>query len=132
MAIYTANGVLVVLDSPITLNKLGAPLTVLFSNRGDTTITTDPQTKEQLVTINVTNSGYQPRYIKVRQGVPVRLTLKSNETYSCALAFVLKEFSIKTFLEATDTKTFLFTPGRTGKYTYTCSMGMYTGTLEVI
>jgi plastocyanin domain-containing protein len=77
------------------------------------------------------NSGYSPRLISVKKGIPVKLTLTSNDVYSCALSFILPEFGIKTFLASTDQKTFTFTPTRTGRFNFTCSMGMYTGVLEV-
>lgn len=135
MAIYSFNGVLIVLNAPITLNKIVRPVTYFFSDeRFDylQTSSTPVINGLQQVSIGVFNQGYSPNYVQVQAGVPVQLTLQSNETYSCALAFVFKEFGINTFLEATDTQTFSFTPTKPGRYTYTCSMGMYTGTMEVI
>jgi plastocyanin domain-containing protein len=86
----------------------------------------------QKVEIQAVNAGYQPRYFKVKAGQPVELTVSTNETHSCAAAFTFKAFKIATFLGPTDSKTFTFTPTQKGKYTYACSMGMYTGTMEVI
>lgn len=133
MAIYSINGVLLVIDSPLTLNKLTAPITYFFSDERFTDLSQSSTTNGvQEVTIKILNNGYQPNRLKVKSGQPVRLKLQSNGTYSCALSFVFKEFGIKTFLEATDTQTFTFTPTKPGKYQFTCSMGMYTGVMEVI
>ena len=132
MAIYSINGVLLVIDSPLTLNKLFSPITYFFSDERFSSATIPTTNGIQQVTINVLNNGYQPRNIKVKSGQPVELTLQSNNVYSCALAFVFKEFGIKTFLDTTDVKKFTFTPTKPGKYTFSCSMGMYTGTMEVI
>jgi uncharacterized protein len=133
MAVYSLNGVLIVIDSPISLNRLMSPVTYFFSDeRFKNSSQTQMINGVQDVTINITNNGYSPNRIKVKSGQPVRLTLKSNETYSCALAFVFKEFGINTFLEANDTQSFTFTPSQPGKYQFTCSMGMYTGIMEVI
>lgn len=135
MAIYSVNGVLIVLNSPVTVNKIVSPITYFFSEeRFETSQSPSSAIVDgvQKATINVLNQGYSPNYFQVQAGVPVELTLESNGTYSCALAFVFNEFGINTFLEATDSKTFTFTPTKPGKYTYTCSMGMYTGTMEVI
>lgn len=133
MAMYSINGVMIVLDSPVTFNRLVAPITYFFS---DDRFSGDSETKEvngvQEVTINVLNSGYQPNKLKVKKDQPVKLTLVSKDTYSCALAFVFKEFGISTFLEANDTQSFTFTPKKIGTYRFTCSMGMYSGTMEVI
>jgi sulfite exporter TauE/SafE/plastocyanin len=134
MTIYGLNGVLVVVDSPITLNKIASPITYFFSDQrfSNTPDTSTTVNGVQQVTIGIFNNGYNPKNIKVKSGQPVELTLESKDTYSCALSFVFKEFGIKTFLESTDSKTFTFTPTKKGKYTFTCSMGMYSGTMEVI
>lgn len=133
MAIYSINGVLIVMNSPITVNKLVSPVTYFFSDdRFSSASETKTTNGVQEVTINILNNGYQPNKLKVKSGQPVKLTLQSKDTYSCALAFVFKEFGINTFLEANDTKTFTFTPNKPGKYQFTCSMGMYSGVIEVI
>lgn len=133
MAVYSANGVLVVMDSPITVQRMVRPITYFFSeDRFATSQVVPTVSGQQQVTIDITNYGYEPDYVQVKAGTPVTLTLRSNETYSCALAFVLREFGINTFLDATDTQSFTFTPQKKGRFTYTCSMGMYSGVLEVI
>lgn len=135
MAVYSVNGVLIVADAPITLNKIARPVTYFFSDeRFSNSGSVDTITKNgvQKVTINALNQGYSPNYVKVKKDVPVDFIIQSNGTYSCALSFVFKEFGIATFLEATDSQTFRFTPTKKGRFTYTCSMGMYTGVMEVI
>jgi len=135
MAIYSVNGVLIVMDSPLAVKSWFRPIVQLLA--GESLAEQDRSSTQEVngvqqVTIGVFNQGYSPNYVRVNAGTKVELTLQSQDTYSCALAFVLREFGINTFLEATDTKTFTFIPEKPGKYTYTCSMGMYTGTLEVI
>ena len=133
MALYSANGVLLVLDSPITLQKMVQPVKYFFSeDRFETGQTVPTVRGQQQVTIDVMNYGYEPEYVQVKVGVPVTLTLRSQEVSSCALAFVFKEFGITTFLDSTDTQSFTFTPQKKGRFVYTCSMGMYSGVLEVI
>lgn len=133
MAVYSINGVLLVLNSPITINKLVSPVTYFFSDQRFSNVASPSFVNgTQQVTIEVLNNGYNPKYVQVKSGQPVSLTLKSNDTYSCALAFEFKEFGISTFLDTTDTQTFTFTPTKPGKYQFTCSMGMYVGTMEVI
>lgn len=135
MAVYSVNGVLLVIDSPLTLNKIVQPITYFFStDRFDQAAGSSVGVKNgiQQIKIDVLSRGYQPNYIKVKSGVPVEMTLQSNNTYSCALAFVFREFGISTYLKSTDTQSFTFTPTRKGKFTFSCSMGMYTGIMEVI
>lgn len=135
LGISSLNGILTVLDSPVTLQKLTAPVTYFFSDeRFNPTAKSTVQVVNgvQQVTIDVFNQGYEPRFFQVQAGVPVELTLQSNDTYSCAVAFTFNKFNISTFLAPTDRKTFTFTPTEKGRFTYACSMGMYTGTMEVI
>ncbi|MBP7774320.1 sulfite exporter TauE/SafE family protein [Candidatus Woesebacteria bacterium] len=131
MSVWSLNGVLIVLDSPVTVQKIVAPVTWFFSDQrfsdsSSSTVTT------QKVTIEVTNSGYSPSLVTVQSGQEVELTVQSHETYSCALSFVLKEFDISIDLKPTDSQVVRFTPQKPGNYTFTCSMGMYTGTLRVL
>lgn len=136
LAVTSLNGVLTVLDSPLTLQKLTRPVTYFFSRDrftyGAVGNSAVDQTGTQKVRINVNSHGYSPRYIKVKAGVPVDLTVATNNSYSCANYFTLNAFNIDLELGPTDQKTVSFTPDKPGKYTFSCSMGMYTGTLEVI
>lgn len=132
MALYSLNGVMIVLDSPITAQKVLAPIQTAFSGPPEWYGDASGQVTNNNPVIQVLNNGYSPKVVRVQKNMPVTLTLQSKDTYSCALSFVLKEFGISAFLKATDTQSFTFTPTKAGKYTFTCSMGMYTGTLEVI
>lgn len=133
MSWYSINGVLVVLDSPFSMqNTVNRVQATLSQRQVDNATIPTSEGGVQEVTIGVFNSGYSPNYFKVQKDVPVQLTLQSNETYSCAVAFVFREFGINTFLDPTATETFEFTPTKPGRYMFTCSMGMYTGVMEVI
>lgn len=88
--------------------------------------------KQQNITIRITSEGYSPNYIKVKKGQPVTLTLNSKDAFSCALAFRIPEYGISKNLHPTETQTVTFTPQKTGKIPFACSMGMYTGVIEVI
>ncbi|GIK83983.1 MAG: hypothetical protein BroJett025_06050 [Patescibacteria group bacterium] len=135
MAVYSINGVLLVVNSPITLQSITSPVTYFFSDDRFSKAQQEQvpvQNGVQKVTIKAMNSGYSPRYFSVKVGVPVQLTITTNDVYSCAAAFVFKEFGISTFLESTDSQSFTFTPTKKGKFTYSCSMGMYTGVMEVL
>lgn len=126
IGLYGLNATLVAIDSPVTAQKI-----IQQFKQEEATIAMSVENIQQ-VTINVTNYGYSPARIQVKKNLPVRLTLKSNETYSCAVAFRLPAFNISTFMEPTAVETYSFTPTKAGKYTFSCSMGMYQGVLEVI
>ena len=140
MALYSINGILQVSDSPYSLQRIGPRLVKLlppYETSTPKTKTSDPNVlvKDgvQKVTISVTNRGYFPRTFRVQKDMPVELTLETKgEVYSCATAFTFKAFKINEYLGPTDSKVRTFTPTEKGIFTFSCSMGMYSGTMEVI
>jgi sulfite exporter TauE/SafE len=133
MSLYSLNGALTVMDAPVSFNKLLQTYQAMQRfESSDSTLGTTSITGLQQITINVSSSGYEPRYLKVNHNQPVELTVHSQGVYSCASSFTLKAFNIFTQLKPTDSQIFTFTPSKPGRYTYSCSMGMYSGTLEVI
>jgi uncharacterized protein len=134
LGLQNLNGVLVVLDAPFTFQKIVRPVTYFFS--GERFENTDQEIGEQAdlqsVLIQVKDNGYAPNKIKVKVGIPVELTLQTNNIYSCASSFMLKAFQIRLQLGPNDSQTVRFTPTQKGKYPFSCSMGMYSGVLEVI
>lgn len=128
LSLYSLNGILVANDAPISWQKMTG--SVRTTKTAAATVPVIEGVQQAVITI--TNNGYSPKHLAVAAGTPVKLTLKSKDAYSCALAFRFPEFKISTFLEATDEQTFLLNPTVKGKYTFACSMGMYTGTFEVI
>lgn len=133
LALYSLNGVALVLDSPLSFQHLVGGITNNFSKKTSVNAVIDNQNNSvQKIKIGIFNNGYSPRDITVKQNIPVELTLESKDAYSCALSFVFKEFGISTFLKSTDSQTFKFTPTKKGNFTFACSMGMYSGVLRVI
>ncbi len=135
LGLSSINGILVVLDSPVTYGKVTQPITYFFSDErfdmeGDTQVVTVEGVQKVLITVEA--NGYSPNRVKVKAGIPVELTLQTQDTYTCASSFILKAFDIKMQLGPTDSQTVSFTPTKKGKFPFTCSMGMYTGVLEVI
>lgn len=140
MALYSVNGILQVTNSPYSLQRLG-PRIVQLLPPYDTTApksnARDPNVKledgKQKVTLSITNRGYSPKTFRVQKDIPVELTLETKGgVYSCATAFTFKAFDISEFLKPSDSKVRTFTPTKKGIYTFACSMGMYSGTMEVI
>lgn len=118
-SIYTVENMIKVARTPIQdLNNGGIEGTV---NNG-----------LQEATITVTNSGYEPREIKLKAGVKTRITLKTNNVFSCARAFTVPSLNYQVLLSENDTQTFEFTPSKKGNIVFTCSMGMYRGLFKVL
>ncbi len=139
MALYSFNGILQVLDSGYSLQRLGPKIVHLLPpyEKSSPSILKDPnvivESGVQKVTISVSNGGYSPTSFKVKKDVPVELTLAADTgVYSCATAFTFREFKIVDYLKPGDSNVHVFTPKELGIYTFACSMGMYSGTMEVI
>ncbi len=84
-------------------------------------------------TITIEPSGYNPKNISVPAGQTVKLHLKNNNTYSCAQAFTIPKLGIQRVVAPGQSTTIEFTaPKNPGKLVFSCSMGMYKGTINVI
>jgi uncharacterized protein len=142
LAVNTLNGVAIALDSPVTLQKVTEQVEPfvtppqLYKRRlGERQLQQSLAKVEngvQKVKIDITDNGYTPKTILVRQNVPVELDLETQGTYSCASHFVLKAFDIQARLEPTERRTVAFTPKELGEYSFSCSMGMYDGKIIVV
>lgn len=129
LGITSINGALTAFGSPITLQSIGEKIKLPSNAPIDTQ---NPPETTQTPTISVTASGYSPNYIRVKKGLPVTLTLKSIDAYSCASAFRIPSLGISRDLAANETQTITFTPDKVGRILFSCSMGMYRGVIEVI
>jgi hypothetical protein len=81
----------------------------------------------QGVTITVTDRGYTSDIDTLKVNVPVVLKLVTDNVRSCSRAFTIPEYNISKNLPSTGVTEITFTPTKTGRLAYTCSMGMYTG-----
>lgn len=105
----------------------GAPITKesFVTKKQNSAVTTTP-------TITIQSNGYNPNYITVKKGSEVTLTIVSKNAYSCASAFRIPSLGIQKNFKANETYVVKFTPTQTGKIPFSCSMGMFTGVIEVI
>lgn len=85
----------------------------------------------QNITSTLTTRGYPN--ISVQKGVPVVWNLKadSNTLNGCNSTLVISEYNLQIKLKAGD-NIIKFTPTKSGKITYSCWMGMQTGTINVV
>ena len=83
--------------------------------------------------INITvKGGYSPDTVVVRQGVPVRINFRREETSSCSEQVIFGDFGIVRDLPAHETTSVEFTPDKQGEFTFTCGMNMLRGKLVVV
>ncbi len=79
----------------------------------------------QYITIDV-RGGYSPRKTTAKWGIPTKLIARTNGTYDCSSALVIRAFKYQKFLPATaDTEIDLATPASSATIDGVCSMGMY-------
>lgn len=86
---------------------------------------------KQVVKITQSGTGYSPNKVTVRVGIPVQLLVNSTNPYSCSASLVIPKYNIFTGLKEGINK-IEFTPTSTGPVKFSCSMGMYTGVINVI
>src|SRR3989344_465927 len=86
---------------------------------------------EQVVEITQSGSGYNPRKVTVKKDVPVKLLINTTNFYVCTSTFVIPKFQIFSQLRE-GINEIKFTPTETGRIKFSCSMGMYTGIINVI
>src|SRR3989338_511234 len=86
---------------------------------------------KQVVKITQSGSGYSPNNITVRVGIPVKLLIDATNLYVCSASFVIPKYNVFTSLQE-GINVIEFTPTNTGPIKFSCSMGMYTGVINVI
>ena len=101
-------------------------------NRATNTISANYNKGVQEATITVTGRGYTSDVTTLKVGIPVKLKLVTNNVYSCARAFTIPSLNISRILPSTGEEVLEFTPTKTGRLAYSCSMGMYTGSFNVV
>lgn len=85
----------------------------------------------QEVTVTV-DGGYDPSYIVVRAGQPVRLNFYRKDPSSCLEEVRFPDFRIAQALPVNQTTEIAFTPTQPGRYEFACGMNMFRGTVEVV
>ncbi|HET6567492.1 MAG TPA: cupredoxin domain-containing protein [Rhodothermales bacterium] len=86
----------------------------------------------QVVNIKVSEAGYQPTRILLKEGVPARLVFHRTVDAECAEQVQIPEFGIeKTDLPLNQDVAIEFTPRETGTFQFVCGMKMLKGTLVV-
>lgn len=131
MSIYSINTGVAVMGSVYTIQNFyqAATKTNTQDTQNDNYVLGD---NIQTVTINVSNSGYSPKNITLKKGVPAKIKLVTNNVQSCSRAFTIPSLNIEKILPQTGESTIEFTPNKEGLLAFACSMGMYTGNFNVV
>jgi sulfite exporter TauE/SafE/copper chaperone CopZ len=84
----------------------------------------------QTIVMTQSASGYSPSTLRVKAGVPVRFVITSESSFTCASSIVIPSLNIRKNLKKGE-NIIEFTPTNKGPIPYSCSMGMYRGTIIV-
>lgn len=135
LGITTFNSSLVLAGFPVTLVTIreAIPITIDLSAGKSTDRASNVRMENgvQVADITVYPTSYTPNRLQVRAGVPVRLNLTPTGGFGCTAAFRIPQLGISKTLAQNQTIAVEFTPVGPGKITWTCSMGMYYGVIEV-
>jgi plastocyanin len=95
---------------------------------GDTMATMQKDT--QTATVEITDKGFEPSSLKLKAGVPAKVTFVRKTDETCAKEVVIKECKIERKLPLNEPVTVEFTPRR-GEFTFACGMDMIKGKMIV-
>jgi sulfite exporter TauE/SafE len=128
LGVYTFNGGLTLIDSPVAAANLPRTLGLAPEPASAETVTTDGERQTAVLTVRPTT--YQPANIQLRAGIPTTLLLRTDGNTGCTRALVIRN---KQYLlpETGDTPVDLGVL-QPGMVRYRCSMGMYSGLLTVV
>lgn len=137
LGISSLNGSLLAMGSPVTLQSIRDAIPIQIDLSGGNTaasnaILTPTINGVQTANISIFPNGYSPNYIQVKSGVPVKLNLSATGGFGCTVGFRIPKLGIAKDLSRENPTSIEFTPQKKDKITWTCSMGMYRGVIEVI
>jgi sulfite exporter TauE/SafE len=126
LAVYNLNQALVASGSSFSFQSLTA------GNSSETKVEKLAPVVNNEATITITDAGYNPSSITVKAGSHVKLTLVNDNARGCIQMFVIPKLNIQQVVR-TNTKEVVEFDASTSpeQLTYTCSMGMYRGTINV-
>lgn len=78
----------------------------------------------QYVTIKA-RGGYSPRVSSAKANIPTKLIVKTNGTYDCSAALVIRSIGYQKILPNTGEEIIDLSTPKTGTLQGVCSMGMY-------
>jgi len=88
---------------------------------------------KQVIKMTVGGSGgpYDPDVLTVKAGVPVRWEINGEDVYGCISSLISRSLGIRTLLKP-GLNVVEFTADKPGTYSFSCSMGMFRGTINAV
>lgn len=85
----------------------------------------------QIIRMAQDASGYSPNKFTIKKGIPVKWIINSTDSYTCASSLVSSALGVRKSLQPGE-NIIEFTPEKIGTIRFSCSMGMYTGSFNVV
>lgn len=98
---------------------------------GQSTPKRSAKPKVQSARVVIDQQGYQPASVRLRRGIPVRLTFVRTTDVTCATEVAIPDYGIRKALPLNETVVVSLIPKRSGEITFTCGMNMMRGKLIV-
>lgn len=86
---------------------------------------------EQTARVVLMEKGYQPASVRLRAGVPARVTFVREVEATCCTEIVLADYGIKKELPLREPVVVAFTPAKAGEVSFACGINMLRGKLVV-
>ena len=87
--------------------------------------------RSQSAKVVIGNYGYDPASIRLKRGVPAKVTFLRVSESTCATEVVFADYGIRRELPLNQAVTVSFTPRKAGEFAFTCGMNMHRGKLII-
>ncbi|MFA6004991.1 MAG: sulfite exporter TauE/SafE family protein [Patescibacteria group bacterium] len=112
-------------------NVLGAFNTKAATNTTATDSNVTIANGVQEVRMTQDSSGYTPNSFTIKKGTPVKWIVTSTDVNTCASSIVSQQLGVRQALQLGE-NIINFTPTETGTIRFSCMMGMYNGSFNVV
>lgn len=130
LALFNLDSTLALSNSPVTLRSMLQRGYCLVGYCFDNFNQLNPVTEQ---TITFTQNGYTPNIFAVSKGSRVTLHLVNQNATGCIQAFTISALNIQKIVLPNQSSDISFVaPDKPGRIAFTCSSGLYPGTIEVI
>ena len=85
------------------------------------------QPRSQKAMVRITTQGFEPASVRLRRGVPARVTFLRTTDASCARSIVIPSYGINSELPLNQPVAVSITPRKTGEIDFACGMNMLRG-----
>ena len=126
MGLYTLNGGLTILNSPIAAKNLATTFGVKPPPADGSTVATTADGVQTAV-ITVAPGSYSPGNVLLKAGVPTKLVFRSENAAGCERALVIPSLNVEKVLPADGDTVIDAGTLEEGNIEYSCEMGMYCG-----